>query len=258
MAKKIVSVFLAVLLLVIALFMVANLASDLLIRTVEALEYILGGNKLINYHVYNQGHVIHFYLDDNFLRQNLLNNQTYFQNWIVCFIATTISSWANFVKNASVALGFVSLAIIVISCAVPKNGGKIKAAAKVLLILAFLGIFAGNLVIGFVDTASWIRTVIWSIQGILSELYIGEIIALALSFLRYNLWKIDNYVYAVAALVGAVYVLTTMFSKKAKKEKADSEKAPKKVKVKKKQAVNVQASSDEYIDIDASFGGEVI
>ena len=218
MAKKIVSVFLAILLLVIALFMATNLASDFIMRVVAIAEYLSYGTgiNIGQYHYYYQGHALHVYGGGDYLTQNVLNNQSYFQSTAICFIATTISSWANFVKNASVALAFVSLAIIVISGIISKNGGKIKAAAKVLLIIAFLGIFAGNLVIGFVDTASWIRTVIWSIQGFIFSRYaVGEMLALALGFIRYNIWKIDNYVYAAAALVGAIYVLTTMFSKKS-------------------------------------------
>ena len=91
-----------------------------------------------------------------------------------------------------------------------------------LFILAFLGIIAGNLVLGFVDTASWIRTVVWTIQGFLFSRYaVGELITLALGFIRYNIWKIDNYVYAAAALVGAIYVLTTMLSQKATASKSE-------------------------------------
>ena len=100
MAKKIVSVFLAILLLVIALFMAANLVSDLIIRGIGALECILGGSTLMSYHYYYQGHALHVYGGD-YLTQNILNNQSYFQSEFLCFIATTISSWANFAKNAS-------------------------------------------------------------------------------------------------------------------------------------------------------------
>ena len=236
MAKKIVSVFLAILLLVIALFMTANLASDLVMRLVSIVEFLSIGNGLHigHFHYYYHGHALHIYGFSDCLPQNVLNNQSYFQSETLCFIATTISNWANFVKNASVALGFVSLAIVVFSCVIPKIGGKIKAIGKVLLIIAFFGIFAGNLVIGFIDTASWIRTVIWFIQGILSNFAVGEILTLALGFIRYTLWKMDNYVYALAALVGAIYVLTTMFSKKSAISK-EEKKAKMLAKLEKKQ-----------------------
>ena len=234
MAKKIVSVFLAILLLVIALFMGTYLAFDLLTCVVGIIDSIDMGDVFVRYHYYYHGHALHSYGFGNYLTQNVLNNQSYFQSETFCFIATTISNWANFVKNASVALGFIALAIIVISCVIPKIGGKIKAVGKVLLILAFLGIIAGNLVVGFIDTASWIRTVIWSIQGTLSRFAVGEILTLALGFIRYNLWKMDNYVYAAAALVGAIYVLTTMFSKKSAISK-EEKKAKMLAKLEKKQ-----------------------
>jgi hypothetical protein len=219
MAKKIVSVALAVLMLIIALFMVSYLAYDMLIRVAGMIDSIDMGDVFKRYHVYYQGHTLHLQSFDEDLRLNLYNNQSYLKSFTLCFIASTALGSANFVNDASVVIGFISLALILLSFAIPKIGNKISKVGKIVLIIAFVGIFASNLVIGFVDSAVWIRTLIDSITG--KVLMSSLIIMLP----RFNLWKVDNYVYALAALLGVAFVILSLKSNKttasqnAKKEK---------------------------------------
>ena len=76
MAKKIVSVALAALFLIIALFMVSYLAYDMLIRVVGMIDSIDMGDVFERYHVYYQGHTAHLHSFDEDLRLNLYNNQS--------------------------------------------------------------------------------------------------------------------------------------------------------------------------------------
>ncbi len=222
MAKKIVSVALAALLLIIALFMVSYLAYDMLVRVAGIIDSIDMGDFFQRYHVYYQGHTahIHSYYDED-LRLNLFNNQSYLESFALCFIASTVSGFANFVSDASVMLGFLSLALILLSFVIPKIGNKVKTAGKIILIISFIGIFASNLVLGVVDSAVWIRTFIYFVK----ETVVYNNFSLIIMFTRFNLWKLDNYVYALAALFGAAFVLISLISNKsttyqnAKKEK---------------------------------------
>lgn len=232
MAKKIVSIALAALFLIIALFMVSYLAYDMLIRVVGLIDSIDMGDFFIRYHVYYQGHTAHLHSFDEDLRLNLYNNQSYLNSFTLCFIASTVSGFANFVNDASVALGFISLALILLSFAIPKIGNKISKAGKIVLIIAFVGIFASNLVIGFVDSAVWIRTLIDLIMGKMG------IASFIIMLPRFNLWKVDNYIYALAALFGVAFVILSLKSNKTtasqnvKKEKqlAKLEKKQEKIK----------------------------
>ena len=232
MAKKIVSVALAVLLLIIALFMVSYLAYDMLIRVVGMIDSIDMGDVFQRYHVYYQGHTAHLHSFDEDLRSNLYNNQSYLKSFTLCFIASTASGFANFVNDASVALGFISLALILLSFTIPKIGNKISKVGKIVLIIAFVGVFASNLVIGFVDSAVWIRTFIDLIMG---KVPMSSFIIM---LPRFNLWKVDNYIYALAALFGVAFVILSLKSNKtiasqsAKKEKqlAKLEKKQEKIK----------------------------
>lgn len=232
MAKKIVSVALALLMLIIALFMVSYLAYDMLIRVAGMIDSIDMGDVFERYHVYYQGHTAHLHSFDEDLRLNLYNNQSYLKSFTLCFIASTVLGSANFVNDASVALGFISLALILLSFAIPKIGNKISKVGKIVLIIAFVGIFASNLVIGFVDSAVWIRTLIDLIMGK------AAMSSLIIMLPRFNLWKVDNYVYALAALLGVAFVILSLKSNKTtasqsvKKEKklAKLEKKQEKIK----------------------------
>ena len=215
MTKKIISVILVALLLIIALFMALHLALDLLgiVRAVAQ-----GENTVEEFHYFSQGHYLHqnsiYYSSDIMLNQNLISNQLYFQNVTVCFIATTLSILLNIVNDASVMLGFISLALILLSLAISKAGNKVKTVGKLILVASLLGIFASNLVLGVIDSASWIRTVIWSLEQ--TEMNsLGAILSYVGAFIRYNLWKTDNYIYALAALAGGAYALSTVLSKKS-------------------------------------------
>ena len=233
MAKKIISVALAALLLIIALFMVSYLAYDMLIRVVGIIDSIDMGDVFVRYHCYYQGHTAHLHSFDEDLSLNLYNNQSYLRIFALCFIASTVSGFADFVNDASLVLGFISLALILLSFVIPKIGNKISKVGKIVLIIAFSGIFASNLVIGFVDSAVWIRTLIESIMG--KVLMSSLIIMLP----RFTLWKLDNYVYALAALLGVAFVILSLKSNKttvsqsAKKEKqlAKLEKKQEKIKM---------------------------
>lgn len=219
MAKKIISIALAALLLIIALFMVSYLAYDILIRVVGIIDSIDMGDVLVRYHCYYQGHTAHLTSFGEDLRLNLYNNQSYLRIFALCFIASTVSGFANFVNDASLVLGFISLALILLSFVIPKIGNKISKVGKIVLIIAFVGIFASNLVLGFVDSAVWIRTLIDSIMGK------APMASLIIMLPRFNLWKADNYIYALIALLGAAYLLVGLFSKKSKKN--DDEKISK-------------------------------
>ena len=235
MAKKIISVALAALLLIIALFMVSYLAYDMLIRVVGIIDSIDMGDVFVRYHCYYQGHTAHLHSFDEDLSLNLYNNQSYLRIFALCFIASTVSGFADFVNDASLVLGFISLALILLSFVIPKIGNKISKVGKIVLIIALSGIFASNLVIGFVDSAVWIRTLIELIMGKVPMSMSSLIIMLP----RFTLWKLDNYVYALAALLGVAFVILSLKSNKttvsqsAKKEKqlAKLEKKQEKIKM---------------------------
>lgn len=221
MVKKIVSVMLALVLLLMAAFMLVLMAYDLLLA-VQKVVYLID-NGIRHYHQDVQGHYYHnYYYRDNstLVNLNFVNGQSYLKNEVMCAIATTFANWAEFFKDASIIAGFFSLAILVLSCISSKSKNLVKTISKVLLILSFLGIFASNLVIGFVDSAVWIRTVIAILQNIKEYVYGFEsAIAFVVYFVKFNVLRIDNYVYALAAILGVAFVASTMLSKKAKTPK---------------------------------------
>ena len=73
MAKKTISILLAALLLLIAMFMVLYLAYDMLIRVVGMIDSIDMGDVFERYHVYYYGHTAHLHSFDEDLRLNLYN-----------------------------------------------------------------------------------------------------------------------------------------------------------------------------------------
>lgn len=220
MVKKILSIALACALLILALGVLVLALVDGWNMLSNFWDLVYGNTTLENYHNYAHGHgFFHMYSEESWY-VNFYSNGICLNNETLCFMAVAIKNLASFINKIAFCGALVSFAILSVSGIFGKINDKTKGVLKLLAPIFLLVFAVGNVVVGLVDSAVWIRGLIQifdyaEIQGF------GGFLDFVASFVTFCVYRVDNYALAIVSAAGALFIggdLIALFKKKASKK----------------------------------------
>ena len=272
MVKKIVSILLAMLIILTAVF-ILGLGICQVVKGLYNVIYVYAiqnNFRLKEYHMSNCQYHMEIVLfgdfwgreygyDHSWLAWDNIAGATVLKAPILCLIANAIRNIASICTKFVVASLFFVIALRLFSLGDGKLGKVIKKVSYGLGSACLFGLTLTSLVMGIIKCAVWIRTVISMFTYVIKYGSIGESLYMFTALGSISIYSLLYYVVAIASFIGAIFFIVSIFAKDKKKltpeEKKELQvkKAEEKKELQKKNAEKKKASLERELAKTEAF-----
>ena len=237
MVKKITSILLALLILLSAVLVlcmgigsVSKAIINIIIMIRDSQRYSFYNLLYFhNFYCHNyEDYLITGYGNYFLVNSNVVHGNATVINPYICIILNFLKDIASLLNKFIVAGLLFALSIRLFACGKGKVSKITKNVSACIGALFFLGFACTNLVMGFVRSCVWIRTLISFIIATFELKDIRWFFEIIFGSSKFNVYGIIFYVVALVAFVATIFLIASMFNKKEKlKAKSKAQTVPK-------------------------------